>query len=185
MWTISFSLEIIWASLIFMVLILLFLWRIVWCTSETISPFKGSLANYILWRFPFTIHAGWITAATFVNANVLLVDLESSSDLQYYAALFSLFCLLVIATFTTIGLDLVIPAVIAWALFGCFVELRSPQESIEEAFSENEIELATWGSLVFAVLTAVGFLVGLVYQCCRKRPRDYETTGEASYVQAD
>ena len=183
-WTVAFSLEIIWASLICMLIILFFLWRIVWCTSETNTPYKGSLANYILWRFPFAIHAGWITAASFVNANVLLVDLQVEADLQFYAALASLFLILVIATTTTISLDLTIPLVLAWALFGVFAELSDPEESIEETFSQTQMETALWGSLVFAILIAFGFLTGLLWQCCRKRPSVGEDDRSA-YLRAD
>ena len=169
-WTISFSLEIIWASLIFMLAIAAFLWRIVWILSDTNSAYKGSLANYILWRLPFTIHAGWITAASFVNANVYLVDLGVDSKLQFYAALATLFFILVIASLTTIGLDVVIPMVLSWALFGIFAQLREPQESIEENFTDNQIDNATWGALSFAVLTLIGSIVGVFWQCCPKRP---------------
>ena len=178
LWTIAFSLEVIWGSLLFMLGILVFLWRIVYCTANTDTREKGSLASYILWRFPFTIHAGWITAATFVNANVLLVDLDVKANLQFYAALVSLFCILVISAITTISIDLIIPLVLSWALFGIFAELSEPEESIEETFSQTQVETALWGSLVFAIVVAVGFLAGLLYECCRKRPKS--TTDEGS-----
>ena len=184
MWSVSFSLEVIWLSLVCMLTILLILWRIVWNTSEANSPYKGSLANYFLWRFPFTIHAGWITAASFVNANVLLVDLNVQANLQFYAALASLFCILVIAIITTISLDLIIPLVLAWALFGVFAELSEPEESIEDAFSQTQMESALWGSLTFAILVGIGFVVGTLYQCCRQRP-PASTSEESSYLRAD
>jgi len=182
-WTLSFSMEIIWASFIFILLIAVFLWRIVWMLADTNSAYKGSLANYILWRLPFTIHAGWITAASFVNANVYLVDLGVDSKLQFYAALVTLFCILVIASLTTIGLDLVIPVVLSWALFGIFAQLRDPQESIQETFTENQIDNATWGALSFALLTAVGSVVGILRQCCHKRPTVGASEAD-SYVRA-
>jgi hypothetical protein len=169
LWTFTFSYEIIWASFLSMVMIFLTLWLAVWRLAKQDSPYKGSLANYVLWRLPFTIHAGWITAATFVNANVLLVDWQVSTTLQYYASLISLFLLLLIAFVTTVGLDLIIPLVISWALFGVHAELVEPKESISARFNGNQLELAQWGSLSFSILIAVGVLVGLFYQVFFKK----------------
>lgn len=183
-WTIFFSMEVIWASLISMLVIAVFLWRIVWVLSGTSSAYKGSLANYILWRLPFSIHTGWITAAAFVNANVYLVDLGVGSTLQFYAALFSLFSILVIASLTTLSLDIIIPLVLSWALFGIFVELSNPNESIGETFTDGQIETCLWGSLVFAVLTAIGFLVGSCWQCFQKRSNPGESDANV-YVRAE
>jgi benzodiazapine receptor len=38
--------------------------------------------TYAILKFPFEIHAAWIMAASLVNANVLLVDLELSKTIQ-------------------------------------------------------------------------------------------------------
>lgn len=183
LWTITFSFEVIWASFISMVMILLTLWLAVWRLAEQESPARGSLTNYVLWRLPFSIHAGWITAATFVNANVLLVDWQVSATLQYYASLASLFLLLAIAVVSTIGLDLTIPLVISWAFFGVHAELLQPKESISERFTASQLEFAQWGSLVFSMLTAVGVFMGLIYQIFfnKRRSRNASQTASAYY----
>jgi hypothetical protein len=38
--------------------------------------------TYAILKFPFEIHAAWIMAASLVNANVLLTDLELSTMIQ-------------------------------------------------------------------------------------------------------
>jgi hypothetical protein len=115
-WTVAFTFEIIWLSLVAMLSILFFLILIV------VAQYNGQTAvsfrEYWLLKFPFAVHAGWILAASFVNLNVLIVDLELGADAQYYAALASLIAVLVIAgsmlTYPTRP-ELVIPLVLAWA----------------------------------------------------------------------
>lgn len=188
-WTVAFSLEVIWAALIFMITIAFFLWRIVWCVADLNSAYKGTLSNYLLWRLPFTIHAGWITAAAFVNVNVLLVDLSFGSGLQYAAALGSLFCIFIVGSISTISLDVIIPLVLSWALFGVFTELLDPLETIEETFNEHQIEMSRWGSLFAALLLAVGAVVGFLHQCTQKRhqpsPEASDDATATSYHQVD
>jgi hypothetical protein len=183
-WTIAFSTEVIWLSLVFMLMILFFLVRIVLALNNTESAFKGSLAGYVLWRLPFTVHAGWIIAASFVNANVLLVSLNVAPNLQYVAALFSLFALFFVASVSTISFDLVVPLVIAWALLGVFYELEDPEEIIVENFNENNVELAQLGSLAFALLITLGAVVGIFWRCCRGSRSDNTTSEESVYLRA-
>lgn len=74
--------------------------------------------EFWLLKFPFAVHAGWILAASFVNLNVLIVDLELGVDAQYYAALSSLIAVLLIASLVLAcptRPELVIPLVLAWA----------------------------------------------------------------------
>jgi hypothetical protein len=106
-WTISFSLEIIWLSLVCMLAILLFLVMIVRAQGD--SDFRG----YMLLKFPFSIHTGWILAASFVNVSVLLVSLEVSAQIQYYVAMASLSIILVISG--VFIFDITILLVLAWA----------------------------------------------------------------------
>jgi hypothetical protein len=183
-WTIAFSTEVIWLSLVFMLMILFFLVKIVLALNNANSAYKGSLASYVLWRLPFTVHAGWIIAASFVNANVLLVSLNVAPNLQFVAALISLFSLFFIASVSTISFDLVVPLVIAWALLGVFYELENPEEIIVEDFNETNVEMAQLGSLSFAVLITLGAVVGIIYQCCRGSRSDSASSDESVYLRA-
>lgn len=107
-WTISFSMEIIWLSLVFMLAILFFLVRIVRAQGDS------DLRRYLLLKFPFSIHTGWIVAASFVNISVLLVSLQISAQIQFYMAMASLSLILFIAG--VFRYDIPILLVLAWAL---------------------------------------------------------------------
>lgn len=107
-WTISFSMEIIWLSLVCMLAILFFLVRIVRAQRDS------DLRGYVLFKFPFSIHTGWIVAASFVNISVLLVSLQVSAQIQFFVAMASLSLILIIAG--TLTFDIVILLVFAWAL---------------------------------------------------------------------
>lgn len=107
-WTLTFCLEIIWGSMIAMVGILLFLFRI----FQTQSNLQAE--SYLYWalKFPMTLHYAWIIAATVLNINVLLVSLGVSDTNQYYVALASISALMLVGCATS---DLVVLLVLAWA----------------------------------------------------------------------
>ena len=67
-WTLAFSMEIIWLSLVAMLSILLFLLCIV-VTQYRVKT-TMSCRDYILLKWPFLLHCGWILAASMVNINV-------------------------------------------------------------------------------------------------------------------
>jgi hypothetical protein len=76
------------------------------------------IRDYFFLKFPFSIHCGWIIAASFVNLSVLLVDVGVSANVQYYVALATLICLIACACFCVsfpARLKYVVPAVLAWA----------------------------------------------------------------------
>merc|ERR1712199_95713 len=68
-WTISFSYEIMWLSLVFMYAILATLVA----ASMSLQTYKKTIKGYLLWQGPFSIQTGWIMAAAAVNTNVLPV----------------------------------------------------------------------------------------------------------------
>jgi hypothetical protein len=81
-WTISFSYEIMWLSLVFMYSICTFLVTAVLRLQAYSKVWKG----YFLWQFPFSIHCGWIIAASAVNTNVLPVFYEATPAVQIAVA---------------------------------------------------------------------------------------------------
>lgn len=179
MWTISFSQEIIWLSACAMVT----LCGLLWCTVSSLLQTKSlfteqqqdestttttttlsfSTSSYFLWIFPFTIHAGWVTAATAVNINVLLVAENSPSSVQFGAALVSLGILFVLALWIVrnkiriiSGGDRTMALAIAWALLGVFFELNtSTDEVILQRFTLSQIEVARFGALIATILIVV------------------------------
>jgi benzodiazapine receptor len=115
-WTLAFSFEIIWLSLLAMIAILYFLLSLV--NDQYKEQDKTSFRDYWLLKFPFSIHCGWILAALSVNISVVLVSQDVSADVQYYVALGTLAMLVLVSSFSVSfpnRPEYVIPAVLAWA----------------------------------------------------------------------
>lgn len=180
-WTVAFAMEIIWLSLVAMLSILVFLLLIV-VTQYRIQT-SVSLKDYILLKWPFLLHCGWIMAASMVNINVLLVDLQLSTNVLYYSALASLVVILGIALFALFypaRKDLTIPMVLAWATAGIYVELENPQQSIVETFeSPFYYSVVQYGAI--AVCGVIVFLSIFVAICnCRSVTADRQKGTNAS-----
>ena len=169
-WTLVFSYEVIWCSACAMVSLCGLLWCTVWSLRQTLGeqPQALSTPSYLLWIFPFVIHAGWVTAATAVNLNLNLVADDATASVQFGAALASLVLLLFVALWTTTrqsGLDGAMAFPIAWALLGVYCELNtSTDENILERFDSTQLDVAKYGALTFAALI---FVVALWKQCSR------------------
>jgi translocator protein len=117
-WTLAFTFEIIWLSLVFMISILYFLLSTVNDQYKLSSIEKTSIRDYFLLKFPFAIHCGWILAATMVNISAVLVAQNVGATIQYYVALGTFLFLLLAAIFCLsfpTRPEFVIPAVLAWA----------------------------------------------------------------------
>lgn len=182
-WTLSFSTEVIWLSLAFMVALWVFLLRIVLKLAKAGSP---SVGEYLLWKLPFTIHCGWITAATAVNLNVLLVSLGLSSGLQFYIALASVAAILVVGLgFVGMRIDLVVPVVLAWALVGVYVELLSPTESISGSFSNSEIKQVRYLGAGVAISLILSVCVQTVCNLASKKRRNNGRSQSSDYHRQD
>jgi hypothetical protein len=79
---------------------------------------KPSIKEFILFKFPFSLHCGWILAAVVLNINVVLVWQAVSANAQYYVALVSLVGIVIFACFAISfpnRPDYVIAMVLAWA----------------------------------------------------------------------
>jgi hypothetical protein len=202
-WTLVFASDWILLSTLMMVLILWNLGMIVYsmdrqnrlnqaAEEEDDTPVNNSYNNvglyvgkYLLLEFPFSIHFGWILAATVVNGNVALVAEGFGASLQYFAAIAGLVLLLGIALAQVYARDFVtIPLVVCWALFGVYSELNEPMESIRVNFSDMQIKGIQGGSLAAMVI----ILVAVAYTVARRlnafvspAPR----TGESVYLRAD
>jgi hypothetical protein len=168
-WTLSFSWEIIWLSLIFMYAILAGLVGM----HLPLQRYKKIWKGYFLWQFPFSLHLGWIIAASLVNTSVVLVDYSASVTAQMGVAIASLAFVVVaaLAFLVQYPVDLTPPLVLVWALGWVYVELRDPLPKITSTFSETQISGIQTGAL--AVLSAVlGLeLIKIVYVCLVQRPR--------------
>jgi len=174
-WTFAFSLEIIWLSLVFMLLIL---------ASLAATQYKQyglwDKSTYLEWWllvFPLALHTGWITCASFVNINVTVVKYAvKDAHTQFAVAAISLCLLTSIAMLLTVGLwkqpNCVIPGVIAWASAGIQAELSAPREKVATLFGDNVIQGvlgATKGLWIIVALFAATFLLIRVVRNVRAR----------------
>ena len=195
-WTVAFAQDVIWLSIVFMLLILGSLAALNWsvvrvvchpCSNSADEEAMAPALCYLFFRAPFLMHLGWITAATFVNANVLLVKYAAGAhELQLGAAIASIALLMLPglynpATSATLASDPLYTLVLSWAFFGVHSELAKPT---------LEGSLPTWcPSLVsnalsgVAALMAAGLLataLGRLVVCARRTPRTAEITGEGA-----
>lgn len=165
-WTLAFSYEIIWLSFIFMITILYFLITIIinqykLLQQEILEDDDSNIKDFWLLKFPFSIHCGWILAASCVNFNVVLVKYNASATIQFYVALASLTFVLGVALLNILlaSPQYVIPLVSAWATFGIYSELKNPNEMITKTFPESTITAVQYGAIGVAILILVVALI--------------------------
>jgi len=167
-WTLSFSFEINWLALIFMLSILLCLgilhYRLQQCIDE---KQRYTWKGYLIWQLPFSLHLGWITAASVLNINVVLVAYGASANAQFGFAIASL-VLLLIAVGAYLAerpnSDFAPPLALVWALGGVYAELQNPSGSIVRRFSSSQIDGFQLGVLITmcVAIAAVALKLGLV-----------------------
>ena len=189
-WSILFAKDEVTWSLIAMLSILLPLIKIVWTLSQiddsttpptatlptsvegethvqqdsNSSSMASKFRDNLLFRFPFEIHAAWITAATLVNFNVVLVAWDVSVSTRSILAWVSLFTVLGVAVSCLLlkgtGQDSsyknngnsqwVVPSVLTWAVYAIGKELNSPKELISKTYAKQDIEMFKIGAFVVA-----------------------------------
>lgn len=77
---------------------------------------KATLTEYMLLRFPFSLHCGWILVASFLNLSVCLVKYGNGGHQgQQYLAAISLMTILLLAMVYMLQSELTIPLVVSWA----------------------------------------------------------------------
>lgn len=176
-WTISFSFEIMWLSLIFMYGILVTLIS----ASMSLQKYKKTWKGYLLWQGPFSIQTGWIMAASSLNTNVLLVAYSGTTTAKIVVAALSL-VVLIATSFTWLSsypVDFAIPLVIVWALTGIYFELENPLQMIIDEFSQKQINGVQSGVLAGAVLISVGIVSKALYVLIKQRPAALKAEREA------
>jgi benzodiazapine receptor len=180
LWTVFFSAELIEASFGAMVSILIPL-VIILVRISKIAIAEESIGLYWLLKFPFEVHAGWIMAATLVNANVVLVARNLEAGVQVWSAWISLGSLALSALYFTCQQRWVIPCVLAWASLAIAAELNNePRDSIVETFEAETIEhvkLAAGGVGISVLVAALGSF--LYARFCRRGGRNTATATES------
>jgi len=163
-WTFAFAYEVIGLSLVFMILLWVALMSLVY-SQYVIQEYEdstlGRVVDLVFFRLPFSIHAGWITAASALNVNVVVVDEKQSESTQLTFAIISLAVLHAISVWKTFALkrpNFAIPAVLAWANYFIFKELEDPLLLIKETFAPVSVDAIKNSALAvcFIILGQIG-----------------------------
>lgn len=181
-WTFSFSFEVIPLSLVFMLLIWVSLIALLY--SQYYTESDGSLWEFLVLRFPFAIHAGWITAASALNVNVQVVSMDQPADIQLSVAIVSLAVLHAISVWVLFKIERpnwTIASVLVWALGWIFNELGDPIDKITDTFTEQMIDGVRYAAIAVVVIICVqigvrlGLLVRPSWNPYKKETSDAET----------
>lgn len=149
-WTPLFAQEVMWAQLIAMLAILFSLSGLVYSFASVTQTTK----SYDYWLFcaPFSLHLGWIVAASLLSFNVTVLKYCAGSaeaigshpacvSSMLTSAIMSLAVILLVAFLAGTCYHPLrnpfIPGVAAWALGWISNELQEPRESILSNFSES------------------------------------------------
>eukprot|EP00438_Fugacium_kawagutii_P035335 Skav208609 [mRNA] locus=scaffold2802:29973:30866:- [translate_table: standard] len=160
-WTLCFAQELIAGALVCMLGILVSL--LTGILSVDFLP-EISVKEYFLLRAPFSLHCGWIIAASAVNINVL-ADFNMSSPATML--MFAMVCLAAIAVIVALfalaapRADPLIALVAAWALLGVFVELGNP----ENLMNPNKFNFFDWPLFVIEAVRRTALALSIASAC--------------------
>jgi len=136
-WSLVFAQDSIVLALVLMLCILASLLGVLW-RRDAIEV--DSFAEYWLLRGPFSLHAGWIIAASAVNTNVLADYFRSPPAVLLGFAVVSFAVVFASATFFALAIpkpDGIICFVAFWALMGVSSELNSAEALFDEKTRHN------------------------------------------------
>jgi len=164
-WTFAFAYEAIPLSLVFMTLIWISLIALLY--SQYYAKSDGSFWEFWILRFPFAIHAGWITAASALNVNVQVTSMNQPADVQLAVAIVSLAVLHAISVWVLFNIprpNWTIACVLSWAFGWIYAELGSPNELITSTFNEDTISGVRYaaGAVTLIILNQVVLRLGLL-----------------------
>lgn len=173
-WTFAFGLEQIAMSMVWMLAILYYLFRIYVSQEAVLQEDESEIegvsysTNYWLYRFPFGLHLGWIVAATLVNANLVLVAYDVSTSTRFGSAIATVIIALSVAALTLYKEykkehpNVVIPFVLVWALNAISKELNNPKDLISSTYSTEQIETIQNGAFASAMLILSATIVVVI-----------------------
>jgi len=156
-WTIFFAQEVIPGALICMIGILVSL-----LGGILTADFSGSVpvAEYWLLRAPFSLHAGWIIAATALNICVLADYVKASPEVLVALSMVCFaFIAIAVALFAlgTPKADIMIPVVACWALLGIYAELGEPVKLQDP----SRFNFFAWPQFVISSVRLAALILGL------------------------
>lgn len=179
-WTLSFTWEVEWLALVWMLMLLTTLW---WILFRIHYQVEKKWKGYFVWQFPFSLHGGWILVASVVNINVVLVAYGAAESAQLIVAVVSLIALLISAKAVLSGypVDFTPPLVLIWALFWIYSELNDPPLSIQQRFTESQITGLQTGALAGGAFLLAVVALKIVYIMAFARQHDDNGSGEDAF----
>jgi len=184
-WTIAFAYEIIPLSLVFMLLLWSSLVALLY--SQYYAASDGTLWEFWMLRFPFSVHAGWITAASALNVNVQVVSINQPADIQLAVGIVSLAVLHAISVWVLFHIhrpNWTIACVLSWAFGWMYAELGSPNELIMSTFTEATINGVRYAAVTvsFIILFQVAIRAGLLLKSsCNPYKNEVKVENETLY----
>jgi hypothetical protein len=172
-WTFSFAFEVIELSLVFMILLFISLMGLivsqyfVKLDPETSTCSMKGLLEFWFLRFPFSIHGGWITAATALNVSVVAVDSKASTATQLSTGIICLAVLHALSVWHLFGYkrpNYTIPCVLIWANGWIYAELQEPKQLIVDTFDQSIIDGVAYAafSVSMVIIIQVAFRLGFL-----------------------
>jgi hypothetical protein len=158
-YTLSFAYEIIWLSLIFIVVLLgslLMIFQRIYKVEER-TPGVGT---YMQWFFPFTIHLGWVIPATVYQVSVVMASYAEEDFIGMFILGIFTFCMFFLAILFVNLNDFVVPSVIAGTFVSIYTKLENPQWEISERYTQEQID-----GLKYSALGAAGLIVVWTVLC--------------------
>jgi hypothetical protein len=150
--------------------------------------------GYLLLRFPFAVHAGWIAPATLMMLGVMLISLGVGTAVELWTAVLGLAMLFGMSMGLLLRQDkgapsYIFPAVVAYACIGIMWELDTPSDSILGRFQDSEISLVKnvagfCGAMLLVTAVSRFFAIMIRDHCCDKKYDD-EDEDNVIYVHAD
>jgi hypothetical protein len=179
-WTFSFAYEVIWLSLVFILLIWISLCALVY--SQYYTESNHSLVEFWFFRFPFFMHCGWLTAASAVNVNLVVVYSNAAASVQLAVGIISLAYLHAFSVWVLFGLtrnpNYTIAGVLAWANGWIYAELQNPSESIMALFDADTISGVSYAAAAVAFIITGQIVVRFALNVVQKYTNRNDETDE-------
>ena len=143
---------------------------LIWLSLMTIlykqyyAKSDGSLLEFWILRFPFAVHAGWITAASALNVNMLVVSLMQPAYVQLAVAIVSLAVLHAVSLWVVFFLtrpNWTIACVLAWAFGYIYVELNVNSDRVIDIFGADIVIGVKYAAISVVAIILVQLVVRL------------------------
>ena len=161
-WTFTFAYELMAVSLVLILLIWLSLVTILY--KQYYAKSDGTILEFWILRFPFSVHAGWITAASALNVNVLVVSLLQPAYVQLAVAIVSLAVLHAVSLWVVFFLtrpNWTIACVLAWAFGYIYVELNVNSSRVIDTFGADIIIGVKYATISVVAIIGIQMVVRL------------------------